>query len=197
MKKILLFLLSVTFMSQIVAPVANATDAEGRQSIDISGHPLKGPANAAVTIAVYSDYQCPACRRLEPVVKQVMEKYPQDVKLVHMLLTYHDFSQKAVLAAYAAWDQEKFWEFHDRLFENQQVLNKAKVTALAKELKLDLKRFNKKMQDPAILKLIDRDMADVNRLGITGTPTVYINGKRLEDRSFQGFQTAIEQEMKK
>ena len=114
-----------------------------------------------------------------------------------MLLTYHDFSQKAVAAAYAAWDQGKFWEFHDRLFENQEVLNSAKVTAIAKELKLNLKRFNKKMEDPATQKLIDRDMADVDRLGITGTPTVYINGKLLEDLSLQGFQAAIEQELLK
>lgn len=197
MRKILLLLLSVTFMGQVAGLESIAVAAEERQMIDISGHPFKGPSNAAVTITVYSDYQCPACRRLEPVVKQVMEKYPHKVKLVHMLLTYHDFSQKAVFAAYAAWDQGKFWEFHDHLFENQQVLNSAKVTAIAKELKLDLKRFNRKMKDPAIQKLIDRDMADVARLGIIGTPTVYINGRLLEDRSFQGFQAAIEEELKK
>lgn len=197
MRKIWLLLLSVTFISLISGIGSIAFAAEERQMIDISGHPIKGPANAAVTIAVYSDYLCPACRRLEPAIKQVMVKYPQNVKHVHMLLTYHDFSQKAVFAAYAAWDQGKFWEFHDRLFENQQVLNSAKVTAIAKELKLDLKRFNKKMKDPAIQKLIDRDMADVERLGITGTPTVYVNGKLLEDRSLQGFQAAIEQELHK
>ena len=196
MNKIILLLLSVAFVSQVAGLGSIAVAAEDRHKIDISGHPFKGPDAAPVTITVYSDYQCPACRRLEPVVKQVIEKYPQKVKLVHMLLTYHDFSQNAVFAAYAAWDQGKFWEFHDRLFENQQLLNSAKVTAIAKELKLDVKRFNKKMKDPAIQRLIDRDMTDVARLGITGTPTVYINGRLLEDRSFQGFKTAIEQELK-
>ncbi len=76
------------------------------------------------------------------------------------------------------------------------MLSKAKLTAIAKELKLDLKLFNKKMKDTSIQKLIDRVMADVDRLGITGTPTVYINGKLLEDRSFKGFQAAIDLEIK-
>lgn len=195
MKKILLFLLFVTFISQVADFGSIAVAAEVRPSIDISGHPTKGPANAAVTIAVYSDYQCPACRRLEPILQQVMENYPENVKLVHMLITYHDFSQQATVAAYAAWEQGKFWEFHEQLFENQQELNSAKVTAIAKELKMDLKLFENKMKDPAIQELIDRDMADVGRLGITETPTVYINGKHLVNRSFQGFQSAIEQEL--
>jgi protein-disulfide isomerase len=197
MKKIFIFIMSLTFMTQNTGNWAMAFAAVERQVIDIAGLPVKGPANASVTIIVFSDYLCPVCNRLEPVLKQVLEQYPNDVKLVHKLCPYHDFSREAVEAAYAAWDQGKFWEYHDLLFYNQLVLNKPQITAIAEELHLDLKRFNKKMKDPAIQKLIDRDMADVSRLGILGTPTVYVNGKVLNDRSLQGFQTAIEGELKK
>ena len=197
MKKIFIFIMSLTFMTQNTGNWATAFAVEERQVIDITGLPVKGPANASVTVIVFSDYLCPVCNRLEPVLYQVLEKYPNDVKLVHKLCPYHDFSREAVEAAYAAWDQGKFWEYHDLLFYNQLVLNKPKVTAIAEELHLDLKRFNKKMKDPAIQKLIERDMADVSRLGILGTPTVYINGKVLKDRSLQGFQTAIEGELNK
>jgi protein-disulfide isomerase len=197
MRKYLLALLCAAFLSQISGIDTNTFADVERQVIDISGLPVKGSANASVTIIVFSDYLCPVCNALEPVLQQVLEKYPNDVKLVHKLCPYHDFSKEAVEAAYAAWDQGKFWEYHDLLFYNQLVLNKPKITAIAEELHLDLKRFNKKMKDPAIQKLIDRDMADVTRLGILGTPTVYINGKVLKDRSLQGFQTAIEGELNK
>ena len=197
MRKNLLTLLVAAFVSQIAGIDANSIAAVERQVIDISGLPVKGPANAPVTLIVFSDYLCPVCNALEPVLQQVLEKYPNDVKLVHKLCPYHDFSREAVEAAYAAWDQGKFWEYHDLLFYNQLVLNKPQITAIAEELHLDLKRFNKKMKDPAIQKLIDRDMADVSRLGILGTPTVYVNGKVLNDRSLQGFQTAIVGELSK
>ena len=197
MKKIFIFIMSLTFMTQNTGNWATAFAVEARQVIDIAGLPVKGPANASVTIIVFSDYLCPVCNALEPVLHQVLEKYPNDVKLVHKLCPYHDFSREAVEAAYAAWDQGKFWEYHDLLFYNQLVLNKPQITAIAEKLHLDLKRFNKKMKDPAIQKLIERDMADVSRLGILGTPTVYINGNVLKDRSFQGFQTAIEGELNK
>jgi protein-disulfide isomerase len=195
MRKSLLLLFLTAFLIQFAGIGAKAVAAEERQVIDITGHPVKGTANAPVTVIVFSDYLCPACNGLEPVLHQVLEKYPADVRLVHKLCAHHDFSREAVAAAYAAWDQGKFWEYHDRLFYNQLVLNKPKITAIAKELHLDLKRFNRKMKDPAIQKLIDRDMADVGRLGIVGTPTVYVNGKFLKDRSLRGFQTAIEREL--
>ena len=195
MRKSLMVLFLTALLIQFAGVFAYANAAEERQVIDIAGHPVKGPATAPVTVIVFSDYLCPACNGLEPVLHQVLEKYPADVRLVHKICAHHDFSREAVAAAYAAWDQGKFWEYHDRLFENQLVLNKPKVKAIAKELHLDVKRFDKKMKDPAIQKLIDLDMADVSRLGIVGTPTVYVNGKFLKDRSLQGFRTAIEREL--
>lgn len=123
----------------------------------------------------------------------MLEKYNGKVKLAHKNFPHHDFSREAAIAALAAVEQGKFWEFHAKLFENQCVLNVQKVREIARELKLDMKKLERKTQDPAIEELIDRDLADGRQLGILGTPTVYINGKLLKDHSLQGFQTAIEE----
>ena len=129
----------------------------------------------------------------------MLEKFPKEVKLVHKNFPHNLFSPEAAIAALAANEQGKFWEFHAKLFENQSVLNKQKVREIARELKLDMNKLERKMQDPAIEELIDRDLANGRQLGILGTPTVYINGKLLKDHSLKGFQAAIEaalQEMK-
>jgi len=103
---------------------------------------------------------------------------------------------KAATAALAANEQGKFWEFHDKLFENQSVLNDAKIIEIASSLQLNLDQFKKKMKDPALKKLVDSDYAEAMKLGVTATPWVYINGRHLEQRSLQDFITAIDQELK-
>jgi protein-disulfide isomerase len=128
----------------------------------------------------------------------VLEKYPVDVKLVHKFLPhYREFSKKAAIAALAADEQGKFWEFHDKLFENQSALDDSKVIEIAKTLKMDVNRFKKKMADPAIEELIDSDLNDAMMLDIRGTPQVYVNGVVLKDRSLPGFVDAIDKELKK
>jgi protein-disulfide isomerase len=171
--------------------------AEIRHQIDISGLPFKGPEQAPVVIAVYSDYQCPYCARLGPLLQQVLEKYPKDVKLVYknFPLDFHKIARKAASSVLAADEQGKFWDFHEKLFDNISALNDAKIQEIAKELKLNMERFNKKMQDPAVIELINRDVAEAQRIGVNSTPTVFVNGKPLKDRSLQGFQEMIEDEL--
>jgi protein-disulfide isomerase len=127
----------------------------------------------------------------------VLEKYPKEVKLVHKFVTAHDFSMKAATAAMAANDQGKFWEFHDSLFENQDSLNDAKIIEIAKTLKLDMKRFSKKLEDPALPQWIARDFDDAKRLGVLSTPWVYVNGKHLTERSLPDLVNAINKELGK
>lgn len=126
----------------------------------------------------------------------MLEKYPKEVRLTHKFIPAHDFTMKAATAALAADEQGKFWEFHDKLFENQSVLNDAKVIEIAGMLKLNMDRFRKKMQDPALKALVDRDYADAKKLGVSATPWIYINGRHLKDRSLPGFVTAIDKELK-
>ncbi len=172
---------------------------EHRETIDVYGLPFKGPENAPVTIAVFSDYQCPYCGKLDPLLQQILSKYPNDVKLVEKSfpLSFHSFAKRAAIAALAAHDQGKFWEFHKKLFGNMSALNEAKIQAIATELKLDMERFRKKLNDPEIAKLIERDLAEVQRIGVNGTPSIFINGKPLQGWSLQGFQDAINSELKR
>jgi protein-disulfide isomerase len=119
------------------------------------------------------------------------------VKLTHKFVPAHDFSLKAATAALAAGEQGKFWEFHDKLFENQSALNDAKLMEIARSLKLNLERFRKKLKDPALEKLVNSDYYEAKELGVLATPWVYVNGRHLEDRSFAGFVAAIDGELKK
>jgi protein-disulfide isomerase len=129
----------------------------------------------------------------------VLDKYPKEVKLVfkNFPLSKHKFARKAATAALAAKAQGRFWEFHDELFENHRNLNDAKIQEIAKELRLDLERFKKGMKDPAIQKLIIRDVKNGREAGVRSIPTVFINGKLLRNRRLQGFQRMIDAELKR
>ena len=104
---------------------------------------------------------------------------------------------KAAMAALAARSEGKFWEFHDQLFENYNKLSDQKILDIAAGLGFDPVEFEKKMNDPKIAAMIRQDLQDGARAGIRGTPTVFINGKRLKNRSPQGFQTAIDKELQR
>jgi len=132
-----------------------------------------------------------------PVLGQVLEKYPRDVKVVfkNFPLNSHRFALEAAAAALAAGTQGKFWEFHDRLFENYNHLNDQTIRGIAVSLNLDIVEFEKKMKDPEIQKRIRQDIIDGRQAGVNSTPTVFINGKLLKNRSLAGFQAAIEKEL--
>jgi protein-disulfide isomerase len=129
----------------------------------------------------------------------VLEKYPQQVKLVfkNFPLASHAFARKAALAALAANAQGKFWEFHDALLKNYNKLDDAKIQQIAKDLGLNMEKFNKEMGDPALEKLVARDVKDGGEAGIRGVPTVFINGKPLKNHSIPGIEEMIASELKK
>ena len=168
-------------------------------NIALDSLPFKGPVDAAVTIAVFDDYQWPYCARLEPFFQQVLDKYPDNVKLVikHFPLSNHKYAHKAASAALAANVQGKFWEFHSKLFKNYKVINDAKIQDIAKELGLDMEKFTKDMQSPAIKSLIARDVSNGRQIGVRGTPTIFINGKAFKNRNLTGIYQVIEAELKK
>ena len=129
----------------------------------------------------------------------MLEKYPQDVKLVHknFPLRNHKFAVNAARAALAAHRQGRFWDYHQRLFKNYKQLNDATFEGLATDLELDLERFNKDMNDPSIQRLIYRDVKEGRDAGIRGIPAVFINGKLLKNTSGPGFQQMVDAELKK
>jgi protein-disulfide isomerase len=129
----------------------------------------------------------------------VLEKYPKDVKLVmkNFPLPMHAYARKAAIAALAADKQGKFWEIHEKLFASQKELSDAKVESIARDLGLDMARYNRDLKDPAVASLIDRDLENGRQAKVQGTPTIFVNGKVLNQRSLQGFQQVIDAELKK
>lgn len=134
-----------------------------------------------------------------PVLEQVLEKNPHQVKLVYknFPLNNHKFAMPAAIAALAAEKQGKFWEFHDLLFKDYNRLNEQKINEIAQQLKLDMEKFAKDRKDPRIRAVINRDLAEGNQVGVRGTPTIFINGRLLRNRSIPGFQQLIEKALKK
>lgn len=134
-----------------------------------------------------------------PVLEQVLETYPDDVKIVfkNFPLRNHKFAMKASIAALAAESQGKFWEFYDLLFKNYNKLSDQKIREIALELGLDQTEFKKKMKDPKITAIIRQDVREGAQAGVRGSPTIFINGRRLNNRSLKGFQAAIDKELQK
>ena len=129
----------------------------------------------------------------------MLDKNPGKVNLVikHFPLANHKFAQRASAVALAADRQGKFWEYHEKIFENLKGINEAKVQEIAKEIGLDVEKLNQDAKDPAIQYLITRDVNNGRESGVRGTPTIFVNGKRLNNRSLAGFQQAIDAELKK
>jgi len=169
------------------------------QEINTAGSPFKGAANAPVTIVLFTDFQCPYCARIVPVLNQVLEKNQGKVKLVfkNFPLNTHQFARKAASAALAAGKQGKFWELHDRLFQNYNRLNDQVVQEQAQQLGLDMQKFEKDMNDPQIMQVINQDYQDGVKAGVRGTPTIFVNGTLLRNTNPEGFQTAIDKELEK
>ncbi len=129
----------------------------------------------------------------------MLEKFPKEVKIVekNFPLQMHKFARQAATASLAAHRQGKFQEFHKKLFESMASLSDAKVQEIAKQLNLDMDKFNKDLTDPAIQTIINRDLQEGTAAGVRGTPTIFVNGLLLTSRGIEGFEQAIKQELKK
>lgn len=167
--------------------------------LDLTDVPSRGPAAAPVTLAVFSDFQCPYCARLVPLLEQVLARYPTQVKLVfkNFPLRNHDQARPAALAALAAGEQGKFWEVHDLLFRNYSSLNEAKFTELAQQAGLDPARFAADRARPELAARVDRDLREGARVGVRGTPSLYLNGRQLRLSNLAGLQAEIDAELAK
>jgi protein-disulfide isomerase len=124
----------------------------------------------------------------------LLEKYPLQMKLVfkNYPLTRHTFAKKAAVAALAARKQGKFWEYHDLLFQNGDSLSDQKFLQIARELGLDLERFEKDINDLKIVARINQDIRLGAYMGVRGTPTVFINGSLSKARTLEALEAAVE-----
>ncbi|HEX7466302.1 MAG TPA: thioredoxin domain-containing protein [Usitatibacter sp.] len=180
------------------APSAPAAP-EGKQAIKLGDAPVKGPASAKVTLVAFSDFQCPFCSRAIPVLKELETAYPGKLRVAfkQMPLPFHDKAHLAAEAALAANEQGKFWPYHDKLFANQQALDRPALEKYAEELGLDMGKFKKALDSGKFKDKVDSDAKEGAAVGATGTPTFFINGTKLVGaQPVDAFKTVIDQELK-
>ncbi len=186
------------------APPPQAPGAPEAQKVvtdlKIDGAPALGPKNAPVTIVAFSDFQCPFCSRVVPTLHDIEKKYGAKVKIVfkHQPLPFHNNARVAAAASMAANDQGKFWEYHDKLFANQQALDRPSLERYAEELKLDLGKFRSALDSNKFEQYITDDSNEGMRVGANGTPTFFINGRQVVGAQPMGaFESVIDEELKK
>lgn len=163
-------------------------------TIATDDQPVKGTANALVTVVAFTDFECPSCARQHPVLDQIVNEFGDRVRLVvrDFPLSQHANARKAAEAAEAAREQGKYWEYATVLFRNQSALGVDKLRQYATEVGLDRARFDASLDSGKFAEKVQRDMVDGRRLGISGTPTLYVNGKRISDNSYASLKSAIE-----
>src|SRR5215213_7100688 len=162
--------------------------------ISTDDQPTKGNPQARVTIIEFTDYQCPSCAQQHPVVERIIKEFGDRVRLVvrDFPLSQHANALKAAEAAEAAREQGKYWEYTAVLFGNQSALGVDKLKQYATEVGLDRARFDSSLDSGKFADKVQRDVLDGRKLGVNGTPTLYVNGKRLSDRSYEALKATIE-----
>lgn len=150
-------------------------------NVDLGSTPIQGNRNAKIMIVVFSDFQCPFSKRGADTVHALMQKYGNNLMYVYknLPLPFHPEAMPAAKAALAAGKQGKFYEFHDKLFEKQGELGEALYVQTAKELGLNIEKFNADRNNPEIEAQIKADQAQANSLGFNGTPGFALNGVKI------------------
>ena len=172
-------------------------DAGMVYNIDITNSPVRGPKSAPVRLIEFSDFQCPYCAELQKTIDQVLKAFPKDVQLVFKQypLNIHQYARQAAAASLFAHSQGKFWELHDRLFQNFTALNDQSLRKWAADTGLNMVEYDRVMQSGKFEPIIQKDTADGAAAKVMGTPTIFVNGRRVHDRSFEGFKKMIQDEL--
>jgi protein-disulfide isomerase len=174
----------------------NRYDPDRKVELPVGESPVRGSPMAPVTIVEFSDFECPFCAAAHPVLEQIVEESGGKVRLVfkQFPLDAHPNARAAARAAIAAGKQGKFWEMHDRLFEHQDALEPHQLEGHAKALGLDTERFGEDMESEATERRIEEDRALGRRVGVRGTPSIFING-RLFEGSLRGLPAYVQEEL--
>ncbi len=165
-------------------------------SIPLGDSPVRGDPDAPVSIVEYSDFQCPYCAQVQPLLMQLLERYPQDVKLVfkQFPLVFHEAARPATIASLAAHEQGKFWEMHDVLFANFRTLSAQRIETYAIQAGLDMDRFREDLVDgkERYEAVADADYKLGESVSVRGTPTLFVNGVKVRNRSLEAISAMIE-----
>jgi protein-disulfide isomerase len=164
--------------------------------VEIDGSPTRGPANAAVTLVEFSDFQCSYCARVTPALDQLEREYPKQVRRVfkHFPLPMHPQARDAHRAAVAAAEQGRFWEMHEKIFAQPNAVDRKTLTGYAGALGLDVAKFEQALDSPKVEQRVQADITEGQRIGVRGTPTLVINGRVLPGAlPFEALKAQVEQ----
>ena len=175
-------------------------DSDHTRFSPTSSKPVKCKGNdCAITVVEYSEFQCPFCSRVLPDVKRVLADYKGKIRWIvrDFPLSFHDRARPAAIAAHCAGEQGKYWEMYTELFENQTALADEDLEKYAKNIKLDQKKYDKCIANPkSVERTIDENFESGVKLGVTGTPAFFINGRRLSGAlPYSEFKRVIEEEL--
>jgi protein-disulfide isomerase len=170
-----------------------------RVEVAVDGFPFQGAAKAPVTIVEFSDFHCPYCKRVQPTIAQILAKYGDKVKLVYRhypIDSLHPGARKAAEAAQCANEQGKFWPYHDKLYAGGTDVSSGTLKVFAEEAKLDVSAFDACLTSRKYQAAVQKDVEEAARLGVTGTPAFFINGRLISgSQPLETFARVIEDEL--
>ena len=178
-----------------------APPAPFRTTVDVAGAPVRGTVSAPVTIVEYSDFHCPFCRRVQPTLTRLLEKYPGKVRLVYKHLpldSLHPQARRVSEAAWCAARQDKFWGFHDAVYADaSNDSSEATLTRYAAAAGLDATAFGACLANPETKAAIQRDVAQGEALGLNSTPGFFVNGREVRGaQPIEAFESIIDEELR-
>ena len=180
------------FLLKEIAPIV--------QNISTDDDPAQGKITSPVTIVMFTDFECPGCAATHPALKQVITEYADKIRFVvrdFPLVNIHEHAFQAAVAAGAANAQGKFFEYIEILYNNQKALDALSLKKYAADLGLNLKQFEADLANQKIADEVRKDMEDGKRYGLSGTPTVFVNGVKVRALSPEGFRKAIDKALGK
>lgn len=166
--------------------------------IDTTGAPSKGQKGAKVKLVEFADFQCPACKAAHDVLKKFMGKMSGKVEFVFMdfPINRSGVSRRVAEGAFCANQMGKYWEYHDLAFDKQDKLTHEYALEMAKTLKLDEGKFKACIDGPEAKAYVQKSLSEGERIGISGTPSLYLNGRRILDWSEEALTKQVEKALK-
>jgi protein-disulfide isomerase len=203
-------LYAVKYVARLVA--AGFTDSEvtdrlqkrfratERKTIDLADAPMKGNQAAKIALVEFVDYECPHCKRVQPVMRQALDEFKNEVRLYfkHYPLGTHTNARLAAEGAMAAHKQGKFWQYNDGVWNHAESLTPAKLEQIAKDVGLDVEKWRKDLESAEVRQRVQKDRSDGETLGISSTPSIYLNGREFTDtRDIDSLRDWINEELGK
>ena len=170
-----------------------------RAEISVAGEPFKGAEKAPLTVVKFEDFQCPFCKQVQPTFNELLSRYNGKVRLVHKdlpLESIHPQARQAAEAARCAYEQGKFWEYHDKLYATSPKASGDDLKSYAKEVGLNVDSFDRCFTSGKYKAVVQQDLNEGVQLGLTGTPTIFINGREISgNQPLEAFEAIIDEEL--